>query len=133
MVWAYHPPSPPPTLPPPRRPPPPLPPSTLQVGDRIVIASSSFVFDEVDEATITAVTAVPGGAVLTLDTPLSYTHLGTVVSYPADMDPLQHTLDMRAEVAVLTRSVVVQVGGCRGAWVWWYHQWGLGSGTACTL
>uniref|UniRef100_A0A383WCP6 Fibrocystin-L n=1 Tax=Tetradesmus obliquus TaxID=3088 RepID=A0A383WCP6_TETOB len=82
-------------------------PINWQVGDRIVIASSSFYATDVDEATITNITALgassEGSAAvqLELDVPLVYTHLGEVVTVPGD----SHVLDMRAEVAVLNRNV----------------------------
>jgi hypothetical protein len=78
-------------------------PVNWQVGDRIVIASSSFYATDVDEATVTNVMAVgPEGSAavrLDLDVPLLYTHLGEVVRVPGN----DHVLDMRAEVAVLNR------------------------------
>jgi hypothetical protein len=81
-------------------------PVNWQVGDRIVIASSSFYATDVDEATITNVTVITdagaeGSAAvrLDLDVALVYTHLGEVVTVPGD----DHVLDMRAEVAVLNR------------------------------
>ncbi|KXZ43941.1 hypothetical protein GPECTOR_77g37 [Gonium pectorale] len=75
-----------------------------QVGDRIVVAPSGFHPDHVDEATITAVDLVtrPGCSVLYLDTPLKYDHLG-VIHTQDGLAPL----DMRAEVGVLTRNVVL--------------------------
>ncbi|GIL53442.1 hypothetical protein Vafri_9024 [Volvox africanus] len=76
-----------------------------KVGDRIVIASSSFMPWEVDEATITALdnTTVPSCTVISLDTPLDYVHLGEIYSVQGTTP-----LDMRAEVAVLTRNIVLQ-------------------------
>jgi hypothetical protein len=72
-----------------------------------VIAPSSFYHTDVSEATLTAVTNNPDGtATLALDTPLAFTHLGEVVTVPGD--DRGHVLDMRAEVAVLSRSVVLQ-------------------------
>lgn len=82
---------------------------TLPAGDRIVIASSSVYATDVDEATVIAITtdAVAGTSTLTLDAALKYTHLGVVLSnFPGD--DRGHVLDMRAEVAVLSRSVVVE-------------------------
>ncbi|KXZ49223.1 hypothetical protein GPECTOR_22g814 [Gonium pectorale] len=76
-----------------------------QVGDRIVIASSSFFANEVSEASITAVdtSSTPGCSVLSLDTPTKYVHLGEIHSQPGVATPL----DMRAEVAVLTRNILL--------------------------
>lgn len=84
---------------------PPTNPPCGQVGDRIVIASSSFYAEEVDEATIVAIdgASVPGVTRLTLDAPLRFTHLGEVVTVPGEAK----VLDMRAEVAVLTRNVLI--------------------------
>lgn len=60
---------------------------------------------------LTSISPQPGGSTprtcLGLDRPLSYTHLGEVVAGANGMD-----VDMRAEVAVLSRNVVLQVGGC---------------------
>lgn len=74
------------------------------VGDRIAIASSSFYATDIDEGTITNITCMSAGCEvvqLTLDVPLTYTHLGEVVTVPGD--DRGHVLDMRAEVAVLNR------------------------------
>jgi hypothetical protein len=73
-------------------------------GDRIAIASSSFYATDVDESTVLNVTCLLLGCEvvrLELDGPLSYTHLGEVVTVPGD--DRGHVLDMRAEVAVLNR------------------------------
>ncbi|KXZ54727.1 hypothetical protein GPECTOR_4g796 [Gonium pectorale] len=76
-----------------------------QVGDRIVIASSSFYANEVSEATLTAIdtSSKPGCSVLSLDTPTKYVHLGEIHSQPGVAVPL----DMRTEVAVLTRNILL--------------------------
>ena len=47
-----------------------------------------------------------GTATLALDRPLNYTHLG--VRNTVAGDGRGHVVDMRAEVAVLSRSVVVE-------------------------
>ncbi|GFR40478.1 hypothetical protein Agub_g1045 [Astrephomene gubernaculifera] len=77
-----------------------------QIGDKIVIASSSFMPDEVDEAAITGLdnATIPGCTIISLDTPMQYTHLGEVHKQAGAPTPL----DMRAEVAVLTRNIVLQ-------------------------
>ena len=81
----------------------------LQPGDQIVIASSSLFPEEVDEAIITSMTFLDGNTRtrLELQSPLRYTHLGEVVAVPGET----RVLDMRAEVAVLTRNVLITVGG----------------------
>jgi hypothetical protein len=77
-----------------------------QVGDRIVIASSSYYPWEVDEVTIVRLdnTSQPGCTVIEVDTPMSYTHIGEIHSQAGVAKPL----DMRAEVAVLTRNILLQ-------------------------
>ncbi len=58
-----------------------------------------------DEATIVSVnaTADPGVTMLVLDAPLSYTHLGVIHRQAG----VATGLDMRAEVAVLTRNILL--------------------------
>jgi hypothetical protein len=75
-----------------------------EVGDTVVVASSSFLAHEVDERVVVQVELGPGGAttILHLDVPLTYTHLGEVADFDGEK------VDMRAEVAVLTRNVKVQ-------------------------
>eukprot|EP00879_Flechtneria_rotunda_P011345 GHRR01011850.1.p1 GENE.GHRR01011850.1~~GHRR01011850.1.p1 ORF type:complete len:1721 (+),score=430.30 GHRR01011850.1:1256-6418(+) len=76
-------------------------------GNTIVIASSSFDARHVDTTTITAVQLLPDGTSrLTVADPLQYTHLGVLRTYKGD--PRQNVLDMRAEVAVLDRNIVIQ-------------------------
>ena len=78
----------------------------LQVGDRIVIASSSFFPEEVDEVVIAGVSYLSNTTtLLNISSPLRYTHLGELVSVPGEA----RTLDMRAEVAVLSRNVLITV------------------------
>lgn len=79
------------------------------VGDAIAIASSSFLAEEVDTVDITSVSVDPstGTTTLGLSGPLLFTHLGVVMSDLAG-DASGKVLDMRAEVAVLTRNVVLQ-------------------------
>lgn len=78
-------------------------------GSSIAIASSSFDARDIDTAVITSVQLLPDGTSrLQLDRPLSYTHLAVLRTYAGD--PGQHVLDMRAEVTVLDRNIVIQVG-----------------------
>jgi len=74
-----------------------------RVGDTVVVASSSFFPDEVDEVAVTGVEAAGGGRTrLFLSRPLEFTHLGVV----ADVEG--SPFDMRSEVAVISRDVVIQ-------------------------
>ncbi|KAG1667228.1 hypothetical protein FOA52_009793 [Chlamydomonas sp. UWO 241] len=79
------------------------------VGDKIAIASSSFFAFETDEAVIKSVTlnATAKTSTLGLDTALVYTHLGVLMKSFVG-DDRGHVLDMRAEVAVLSRNVVLE-------------------------
>ena len=78
----------------------------------IVIASSSFYAEDVDEVQISsapAYNATTDVTTITLSQPLVYTHLGEIVSVAGETK----VLDMRAEVTVLTRNVLVTVS------CWW--------------
>ncbi|KXZ47885.1 hypothetical protein GPECTOR_32g498 [Gonium pectorale] len=78
-------------------------------GDVIAIASSSFYTNQSETATIVAANYDPGLDVTMVDlnAKLNFTHLGVI-------EPIAYgqangaTIDMRAEVAVLTRNVVLQ-------------------------
>ncbi|TWU60317.1 G8 domain protein [Rubripirellula tenax] len=76
-----------------------------EVGDEIVIASSSYDYADEDVRTITAVSSASGNrTVLTLNEPLSYRHYGAIESYKDG----ELSIDMRAEVALLNRSIRIQ-------------------------
>jgi cell migration-inducing and hyaluronan-binding protein len=68
------------------------------VGDRIAIASSSYWRTHDEERTITAI----DGTTIELDEPLRYQHWGELQTFDG------RTVDERAEVALLTRNVVVR-------------------------
>lgn len=72
-------------------------------GDKIVLASSSFFFDEYDTATIASAShnLTSGNTHLTLNSTLRYTHLGQAAMYGSK------TIDMRSEVGLLSRNVRV--------------------------
>ncbi len=85
------------------------------VGDVVVVSSSSLWADEVDEAAIASIAplqADPRVVRIELDRPLLYTHLGETVQPPGGSagGAAAAALDLRAVVAVLNRSVVVQGG-----------------------
>ncbi len=75
-----------------------------RVGDRVVVASTDFAGygdegdEQVEERTVVAV----AGNALTLDEPLAYFHQGTL------MEVGGITVDERAEVARLTRNIVIR-------------------------
>jgi cell migration-inducing and hyaluronan-binding protein len=68
------------------------------VGDQIVVAPSGFEPREAEVVTITAVS----GAEITISPALKYAHWGSLQAYDAK------TLDQRAEVALMTRNIIVQ-------------------------
>ncbi|MEM7746523.1 MAG: hypothetical protein AAF409_22785, partial [Pseudomonadota bacterium] len=76
-----------------------------QVGDRIAVASTDFDLNQAEEFTVVGVSN--GGRTVTLDRPLEYMHYGEVDTYN-DTDGDVHELDMRAEVGLLSRDVVIQ-------------------------
>ena len=69
-----------------------------RVGDRIAIASTDYWAHHVDEVTIAGVE----GRTIKFEKPLTYSHFGELQHYG------DHTLDERAEVALLTRNIVVK-------------------------
>lgn len=74
-----------------------------EVGDRIVIASTDFAMEETETATIAAVS--PDGRRLTLAAPLAHRHHGEVETHGTDARTW--TLDLRAEVGLLSRGIVI--------------------------
>jgi hypothetical protein len=86
-----------------------------EVGDQIVIASSSYDYTNEDVRTITAIVDNGDGTSrLTLDEALDYRHYGEIEVYgetaAAGTDAASQTyeIDMRAEVALLSRNVKIQ-------------------------
>lgn len=81
-------------------------------GNMIAVASSSFDARHADVAAVASVSLLPDGTSrLGLSAPLAYTHLGVRRRYEGD--PRGHVLDMRAEVMVLDRRIVIQVCSTR--------------------
>lgn len=78
-----------------------------EVGDQIVIASSSQDYADQDVRTISAITNLGNGtSLITLNSGLSHRHYGQIETYSngtRDWD-----LDLRAEVALLSRNVRVE-------------------------
>ncbi len=85
-----------------------------EVGDQIVIASSSTVYTEEDVRTITAVQNLGSTTRYTLNSALTYMHHGEIEVYGNDIDSRSISpggslsMDMRAEVALLSRNVKIQ-------------------------
>jgi hypothetical protein len=75
-----------------------------QVGDQIVIASSSANYAEEDVRTITGVDVQGSETVLTLNSPTTHRHYGFIEYYKDG----QESIDLRAEVALLSRSITIQ-------------------------
>ena len=74
-----------------------------QVGDVIAVASSEFSADQAEQRRIVEVR--DGGSEVRLDRPLDYRHYGELETY-GNVDR-QWTLDMRAEVALLSRNITI--------------------------
>ena len=75
-----------------------------EVGDQIVIASSSNNYAEEDVRTITGVNVQGSETVLALNAPTTYRHYGFVEYYKNG----ELSIDLRAEVALLNRSIKIQ-------------------------
>jgi hypothetical protein len=73
-----------------------------KVGDRIAIAPTGVKFNETDEAVITAYDASSGE--VTLDSALRFQHYGAATSTASSYSGV----DIRAEVAVLTRNILIK-------------------------
>jgi len=69
-------------------------------GEKIVIASTSYDHNEAEMMTIASVS----GNEITVTTPFVYKHYGVIETYGSD------TMDMRAEVGLLTRNILIQGG-----------------------
>lgn len=76
-----------------------------EVGDQLVIASSTRDYSDQEVRTITALTDLGNGTTrLTLDSVLSNRHYGEIETY----DNGTRSIDLRAEVALLSRNVRIQ-------------------------
>lgn len=87
-----------------------------EIGDQIVIASSSYDYTEEDVRTITAIAENVDGTrtILTLNEPLTNRHYGEIETYGettaegTTAASQAYEIDMRAEVALLSRNVKIQ-------------------------
>lgn len=80
-----------------------------QVGDKIAIASTSDDWEEAEEFTILEISE--DGKTITLDGDLEHTHIGETRSYDNGQSGEDHRdweVEMRAEVALLSRNVTIQ-------------------------
>lgn len=77
-----------------------------EVGDTIVIASSSYDYSEEEVRTITNVNNTGSQTVLTLDAALDHRHYGEIETYGNGTRTWD--IDLRAEVALLNRSITIQ-------------------------
>ncbi|MBK1880052.1 Ig-like domain-containing protein [Pelagicoccus mobilis] len=75
-------------------------------GDEILLVSSTNDWNEAEELIVASVTG--GGTVVNLTTNVSYWHCGTVQQYSRLSDNRSWTADLRAEVGLLTRNIVIQ-------------------------
>lgn len=70
------------------------------MGEKIVIASTDLNGEHAEERTIVSVTNADTNPVITLDRPLVWEHYAGAQQFGAD------TIEMRAEVGLLSRNVV---------------------------
>lgn len=77
-----------------------------EVGDEIVIASSSYDYAEEEVRTVTAVNNTGTETILTLDAALNHRHYGEIETYGNGVRTWD--IDLRAEVALLSRSITIQ-------------------------
>lgn len=79
-----------------------------QVGEEIVIAPTDYEADHAEQFTIEAIETVDGASVITLDKNCQYKHYSGSVEYTGTnaYGTKTKTMTMRAEVALLSRSVV---------------------------
>ncbi|MEM8598065.1 MAG: Ig-like domain-containing protein, partial [Pseudomonadota bacterium] len=75
-----------------------------EVGDKIAIASTDFDLNQAEEFEIVAVSN--GGRTVTLNAPLEFMHYGAIETYSNGEETFE--IDMRAEVALLSRDVTIQ-------------------------
>ena len=78
-----------------------------KIGDKIAIAASGFDMSEAEERTIIKV----DGRTVTLDAPLEHQHFGKIETYDNGLEGeafRSWDVDMRAEVALLSRNVTIQ-------------------------
>ncbi|MGY6631389.1 MAG: right-handed parallel beta-helix repeat-containing protein [Wenzhouxiangella sp.] len=82
------------------------------MGDKIVVTSTDYDYRQFSRATITGISDQGDGtSLLSLDQPLSFRHFGEVETYlvpDSDGTFTEKPLDMRAEVALLSRNIVIQ-------------------------
>lgn len=79
-----------------------------EVGDRIAIASTDYDLNQAEEFTVAAVSN--GGRDITVDRPLQFMHYGEIETYDNGKTGSQFRrwdIDMRAEVALLSRNVTI--------------------------
>ncbi|RXJ74087.1 hypothetical protein CS022_05475 [Veronia nyctiphanis] len=77
------------------------------VGDKIVIATTSFSVHENEERVISEISFNQSETTVLLDEPLAYYHHGETESFTNDKD-LSWTLDQRAHVINLKRNIIIE-------------------------
>ncbi|MCP1676801.1 hypothetical protein J2T57_003974 [Natronocella acetinitrilica] len=72
-------------------------------GDRIALAPTGYIAEEAESFTVAAV----DGRLVTLAEPVQHYHAATVRAYD-DIDGAERLLDMRAEVGLISRNIVIE-------------------------
>jgi Ca2+-binding RTX toxin-like protein len=75
-----------------------------EVGDQIAIASTDFDLNQSEHFEIIEISS--DGTIIKLDRPLSYMHYGDIETYSTGSSEIG--LDMRAEVVLISRDIVIQ-------------------------
>ncbi|MEM6321270.1 MAG: G8 domain-containing protein [Bacteroidota bacterium] len=81
-------------------------PVNWRVGDKLVLTSSSQNWQEVDEVTIKRISS--NKRVITLTTPLKFTHIGGQKTFTRRKDGKRWTANIFAEVGLLSHNITIQ-------------------------
>eukprot|EP00741_Cyanophora_paradoxa_P023187 tig00021572_g22395.t1 len=90
---------------------------TGSVGAEIVISPSDWQPAFYDLAVVTAVSVSGATSTLTLDRALSYRHIGTMTPITWSTPGITKNFDMRAEVGILSRNVIIRASNSAGVLV----------------
>lgn len=101
------------------------------VGDSIMVTSSRQSWSEAETRTITAVSA--DMKTVSFNTGLSYLHNGSTITKTRSTDNKSWTVDMRAEVALLSRNVKIQGDAVSETAGFGGHIMVMNGGTTCCV
>ena len=90
-------------------------------GEKIVITSSGYDFHETEEVTVVGLDA--DNHTVTIDPPLRFDHIAQIYEFEGE------TMDMRCEVGLLSRNIIIQGDDNSPAQLYGSHTIASGSGT----